>query len=127
MATSDTQTGVESGIDEAQAKAGAAIDEAGRRVRSEARSFADKADAARSDAKDVLGRAADQARAAAATAVDTYADIRRRAQAMGETVDPFVRESPYAAIAVSALVGVVIGLLLFGGGAKVIYVKPGRD
>ena len=46
--------------------------------------------------------------------------------AVSDTVDPFVRESPYAAIALSVLAGVVLGMLLFGGGAKVVYVRPAR-
>ena len=130
MATSDIEGEADPranlGVERTQGGAEAPIDEAGRRLEDEARSFADRADAARSSAKEALGWAADQARAAASTASDTYADFRRRAQSAAETVDPFVRESPYSTVAIALLSGLVLGLLLGGGGARVVYVTPER-
>ena len=124
MGTGDFEEDAAAGIARAQAVAGEAVDEAARRAKGEARSFADKVDPAAARAKQALGRAADHARSAASSAADTYGDLRRRAAAAAsDTVDPFVRENPYATIAVSVIVGLVLGLLLFGGGT---YVKSAR-
>ncbi|HEY1749805.1 MAG TPA: hypothetical protein VGG29_00975 [Caulobacteraceae bacterium] len=65
-----------------------------------------------------LGRAGSRAGAA-------YETARDRAQAVADTVDPFVHERPYAALALAALAGFVIGALCYGG-QRTIYVKP-RD
>ena len=122
------------GIDRAESAASAAVDEAGAKVKGEAREFADRAadraDGASGSAKAAIGKAADRARAAVTDfgdrAGDAYQLFRARAQDITETVDPFVRESPYLAVGVAALAGVILGALLFGGGSRVVYLKP-RD
>jgi ElaB/YqjD/DUF883 family membrane-anchored ribosome-binding protein len=117
----DEEIGV--GVSQAKATVGERVDEARRAVRGEGRSFGNKEDARTKRAREALGRAAIQARSAA---TDTYADLRRRAQSISQNVDPFVRQSPYSALGLSILAGLVLGMLFFGRGAKVIYVRPTR-
>lgn len=56
--------------------------------------------------------------------VEAYDAASRKAKQVAETVDPFVRERPYAAIGAVLGVGVVIGMLLAARSPKVIYIKP---
>ena len=85
-------------------------------------------------AKARISKLADQANARVDRASALAADLNSRASAaydracakardMKEQVDPLVHERPYAAIAVAASAGLLLGLLL-GRGPKVIYVKP---
>ena len=46
---------------------------------------------------------------------------------MADTVDPFVKEKPYLSLALAAVAGFILGALLSGGGAKVIYIRPARE
>ena len=69
-------------------------------------------------AKAAVSKAGDQAR-------DIYGQAQERLQGVTDTVDPFVREQPYAALGIAAAAGVVVGLLLAGRGPRVVYVKPG--
>jgi uncharacterized protein YjbJ (UPF0337 family) len=78
-------------------------------------------------AKKALSDAADQAAATISKAADQastlYSTLIDRAQSVSDTVDPFVNERPYAAAAIAAIAGLVLGALFFGRGAKVIYVR----
>jgi len=121
MGSNSFEEDVGVGVSQAKKAAEGAVDEARRAMKGEGRSFVIKPDARARRAKEALGRAADQARSAA---TDTYADLRRRAQSVSQNVDPFVRQSPYSALALSVLAGLVLGMLFFGRGAKVIYVNP---
>lgn len=67
-------------------------------------------------AKDAYGKVADQAK-------ETYGRVADQAKDVYGRVDPIVREQPYAALAVAAVAGFVAGLILNGGGSKVIYIK----
>lgn len=58
--------------------------------------------------------------------MEAYDQAAAKAKKMAETVDPFVREKPYAAIGAVLGVGVVIGMLLAARSPKVIYIKPGH-
>jgi ElaB/YqjD/DUF883 family membrane-anchored ribosome-binding protein len=75
-----------------------------------------------------IAKAGDQASAAvnkfSDVAIDAYDRAYIRARKAGETVEPFVRERPYAALAISAALGLVIGLLTSSRGPKVVYVRP---
>jgi ElaB/YqjD/DUF883 family membrane-anchored ribosome-binding protein len=119
------------GVNRAEETAKAGIDSAEGVVKGETHQFAERTEAAARAARDAVSKAADQARAAVTSvggrAADTYAELRARAQDVSNTVDPFVRESPYLAVSLAALGGVVLGALLFGGGSKVIYLKAARD
>ena len=81
-------------------------------------------------AQDTLNQAAESAKAAVSrageTARDVYGQAQQRVQDVRGTVDPFVREKPYAALGVAAAAGLVLGLLLAGRGPRIVYVKP-RD
>ena len=70
-------------------------------------------------AKAAVSKTAEQAR-------DLYGQAQQRVQGVTETIDPFVKEQPYAALGIAAAAGLVLGLLLAGRGPKVVYVKP-RD
>jgi len=80
--------------------------------------------------QDALAQAADQTRVAVSRigdqAKDSYGMALERARTVAETVDPFVQKSPYAALAMAAGIGLVVGLLMAGRGPKVIYVKGGK-
>src|SRR5664279_3091073 len=52
---------------------------------------------------------------------DAYSRTAERAQGVADTIDPFVQERPYAALAIAAGIGVVVGLLMAGRGPKIIY------
>jgi ElaB/YqjD/DUF883 family membrane-anchored ribosome-binding protein len=96
---------------------------------------ADAATELRGDINDALDTAQDQLakRAAKARAMigdatdratDAYEELRDRAQMVADTVAPFVKQRPYASLAIMGVVGLVLGVLFFGRGPKVIYVKP---
>ena len=54
---------------------------------------------------------------------DAYGKASERAQKVADTVDPLVKDQPYAALGVAAGLGLVLGLLAAGRGPKVIYVR----
>jgi len=114
----------ENAANKAQNAASDFVDEAGRRVRRESRAFAARSDATSGKAKEALNRAADQARAAASSAADVYADVRHRAQAASERLDPFIRENPYAALGLAVIGGMLIGGLVFARGPRIVRMEP---
>ena len=57
-------------------------------------------------------------------AKDTYERATDRAEDLAGQVEPFVREQPYAALAIAALGGFVLGLIMAASRPSVIYVKP---
>ena len=79
-------------------------------------------------AQDAIADAADTVSATAAKvgerARETYADVTIRVQRVADQVDPFVKAQPYAALAVAALGGLMLGLIYGGRGPKIVYVKP---
>ena len=78
-------------------------------------------------AKQTYGQVADQAKDTydrlASRAGETYGKVTDPARDVYNRVDPMVREQPYAALAVAAVAGFIAGLLMNGGGSKVIYLK----
>jgi ElaB/YqjD/DUF883 family membrane-anchored ribosome-binding protein len=70
-------------------------------------------------ARKALGGAADQANTLYTSAVE-------RAQAVGDTVDPFVNEKPYVAAMIAGVAGFLIGALLLSRVPRVIYVRTPR-
>jgi ElaB/YqjD/DUF883 family membrane-anchored ribosome-binding protein len=55
---------------------------------------------------------------------DAYGKASEQAQKVTDTVDPFVKDQPYAALGVAAGIGLVLGLLAAGrGGPRVVYVR----
>ena len=81
-------------------------------------------------AQEAIGEAADHARVAAGRVADqaknAYGRVTDQVQSARDVIDPFVDERPYAALAIAAAGGLLLGLLLAGRGPKVVYVRP-RD
>ena len=128
MSSQDLQGNVSNGIDRLEGTATSKLDEAAAKTKAEARQFSDKVDQAVGKAKESVKSGARRAQAATARAADqasdTYEMLRDNAQKFAATVDPMVKEQPYAAMVAGVIIGLLAGALLFGGGAKVIYVKP---
>ena len=120
---------IKNGVGQVEAAAGEVLGDPGMQVSGEARQFEGAAAVGR--AKDVIGKTAKRAREvvgdATDQAVDAYQTVRKRAEDVAGTVDPFVKEQPYIALMLAAVAGLIIGALFAGGGAKVIYIKPARD
>ncbi len=118
------------GIDQLESAATGALDEASARAKGEARAFSGNVDRAVGRAKARVKSTARQAQAtvshAADQAADTYQMLRGDAQRLADTIDPMVKEQPYMALVAGVVIGLLAGALLFGGGAKVIYIKPAR-
>jgi ElaB/YqjD/DUF883 family membrane-anchored ribosome-binding protein len=69
-----------------------------------------------SDLKDadvvrVRGKVQRAVEAAKESIADTTENLRKQAQRVASTADDYVRESPWQAIGIAALVGVVVGIL----------------
>ncbi|MEJ0066514.1 MAG: hypothetical protein WDM85_14800 [Caulobacteraceae bacterium] len=131
MNTESIEGKVNNGIGKLEAEAGEVLGDPGMQLSGEARQFEGAAEDAVGKAKEALGKTAKAAREAVAGAADqaaeTYQAVRKRAESVVDTVDPFVKEQPYIAVALAAVVGLIVGALFAGGGAKVIYIKPARD
>jgi ElaB/YqjD/DUF883 family membrane-anchored ribosome-binding protein len=114
-----------------QATLGRGLDDPKLEAEGEARQLAGGAQEAVGKAKETVTRAAKQAKEAVASAADqvsdTYESLKEKALTVADTVDPFVQEKPYMALALAAFAGFLLGALLSGGGAKVIYIRPSRE
>jgi ElaB/YqjD/DUF883 family membrane-anchored ribosome-binding protein len=109
---SDYQTGAEA-IQDAADKVTGAIDDTAETAADKVLDAADKASAFVAEA--------------GARAQEAYRSAAGRAQDVADTIDPFVQERPYLAVAIAAGIGLVVGLLLAGNGPKIIYVDGYRD
>jgi uncharacterized protein YjbJ (UPF0337 family) len=114
-----------------QAAAGRAVDDPVLEAEGEARQIVGGAQEAVGKAKETVTRTARRAKAAVTEAADqvegAYETLRDTAQTVADTVDPFVKEKPYISLALAAFAGFILGALLSGGGAKVIYIRPARE
>lgn len=130
MSSEELQGKVNNGIDQLESSATSALDEGAARAKGEARAFSGRVDQAVGRAKETVKTTARQARATASRAADragdTYQMLRGDAQKLASTVDPMVREQPYVAMVAGVVIGLLLGAVLFSGGAKVIYIKPAR-
>jgi ElaB/YqjD/DUF883 family membrane-anchored ribosome-binding protein len=130
MSSEEVRDSVSNGIDQLESAASSALDDASARAKGEARQFSGKVDRAVGRAKARVKSTARRAQATASTAADqaaeTYQMLRGNAQRLADTVDPMVKEQPYLALVAGVVIGLLAGALLFGGGAKVIYIKPSR-
>jgi ElaB/YqjD/DUF883 family membrane-anchored ribosome-binding protein len=122
---------INNGLGQAEQAAGEVLGDPGMQLRGEARQFEGAAEDALGRAREMIGKTAMKAREAVAEAADQAADsyqvLRKRAETVAETVDPFVKEQPYIAVMLAAVAGLILGALFAGGGARVIYIKPARD
>jgi ElaB/YqjD/DUF883 family membrane-anchored ribosome-binding protein len=118
---------LKSGAGKVESKAGEIFGAPDTQTKGEALHLEGKIQEAIGAAEESLGKLADQATAAltrlADQARDVYEDLGLRARRVNDTVEPFVGEKPYTALAMAAAAGVVIGLLMAGGRPKTIYVK----
>ncbi len=69
------------------------------------------ADLKDADVVRVRGKVQRAVDAAKQTVADSAGNIRRQAQDIASTADDYVRESPWQAIGIAALVGAVVGIL----------------
>ena len=131
MSSEELQANVNNGIDRLEGATMSKLDEAAERAKAESRQFSDKVDQAVGKAKETVRSTARRAQAsvssAAEQASDTYQMLRGNAQKFASTVDPMVKQQPYAAMVAGVIIGLLAGALMFGGGAKVIYIKPARQ
>ena len=122
---------VNNGIGKIEAEAGEVLGDPGMQLSGEARQFEGAAEDAVGRAKDAIGKTAKMAREAVANATDqaaeTYQSLRKRAESVAVTVDPFVKEQPYIAVMLAAVAGLILGALFAGGGARVFVIKPARE
>jgi ElaB/YqjD/DUF883 family membrane-anchored ribosome-binding protein len=122
---------VKNGVGRLEEAAGEVLGDPGLQVGGEARQIEGVAEDALAAAREKLEQTARTARAVVTSAADqateTYETLRKRAQGVADTVDPFVKQQPYIALALAAVGGAILGALLAGGGAKVIYIKPSRE
>jgi uncharacterized protein YjbJ (UPF0337 family) len=121
---------VKNGIGQAEAAAGEVVGDPGLQLRGESRQFEGSVQEGVGAAKERVKGTAKKAREVVASATDqaqdAYQTVKTQAKSVADTVDPFVRRRPYAALGVAMLGGFVLGALLRGGGPKVIYVKTPR-
>ena len=86
-------------------------------------------------AHDVIADAADRlvdaservsllARQLGGQAADAYGRARVTAREMDSSLQPFVRERPYLALAIAVGVGILLARTFASRGPKVIYVRP---
>ena len=122
---------IKNGVGKVEEAAGEVLGDPGMQLSGEARQIEGATEDAIGKAKATIGKTAKMAREAVAGAADqaanTYKAVRKRAESMAGMVDPFVKEQPYIAVALAMVAGLILGALIGGGGAKVIYIKPARD
>lgn len=121
---------VKTGLGKLEGSAGDALGDREMQAKGGAKQIEGRTQEAVGSAQQAIGQVADQARDAvsrvADQAKDAYGRVSDQAQAVRDTVDPFVKEQPYAALAIAAAAGLLVGLLFAGRGPKVVYVRP-RD
>ena len=128
MNANDIEGAVNKGVGKAQSIAGEVLDDPEMELEGDARQIEGGVYEIIGQVQDAIADAADTVSATAAKvgerARDTYADAAIRVQRVADHVDPFVKTQPYAALAVAALGGLLVGLLYGGRGPKIIYIKP---
>ena len=128
MGPDELEGQIKNGIGRVEEEAGEVLGDPGLKLRGEARQFEGSAQEALGVAKEAIGKTVQKAREAVSEATDqaaeTYQTLRKRAESVATTVDPFVKEQPYIAVMLAAVAGLILGALFAGGGPKVIYVKP---
>src|ERR1700756_5107887 len=99
------------------------VEEAGA-TKDNVRQFQAKAQELKLAVNEAITKAADSVAVAAAKvgdqAKDVYGATSEHVQKAADAVDPFVKEKPYAALAIAGVAGLVLGLLFAGRGPRVI-------
>ena len=131
MSNENLEGGLKSTLGRGQEALGDIAGDEAMKPEGESRQFSGQAEKALGAAKESLNKAAAQARVAAQVAADRASDYygraANRAQVASESMQQFVDERPYSAIAVAAFAGLLLGALIFGTGPKVYYLRPPRD
>ena len=130
MNEDNIEGGLKTGVGKLEGAVGDILGDREMQAKASARQVEGHAQDAVGSAQQAIGQAADQARDAAARvadqARDVYGRVSDQAQTVRDTTDSFVKDQPYAALAIAATAGLLVGLLFAGRGLKVVYVKP-RD
>lgn len=128
MNENKTEGAVKSGAGAIEEKVGEAVGSGDLKAKGASAQIEGHAQKAIGTAQEAVNQAAEGAKAAVSKAGsqarDIYGQAQERVQGVTDTVDPFVREQPYAALGIAAAAGFVLGLLLAGRGPRVVYVKP---
>ncbi|MGI9169415.1 MAG: CsbD family protein [Caulobacteraceae bacterium] len=103
-----------------ESAAGEALGDSTMEARGGVRELAGHIQEAAGSVQDVLGRVASGTVTAVSKATETYGRVAGAAQDISRRVE----EEPYLAVGVAAVIGLLLGLLLWGRGPKIIYVKP---
>ena len=74
-------------------------------------------------AQDAVGSVQQAAGDVIGQAKDAASKVTEQAKSFGGKVEPYVKERPYAALAIAGAAGFLISQLFFSGGSKTIYVK----
>jgi uncharacterized protein YjbJ (UPF0337 family) len=131
MSIENIEGKVTDGLGRAESAAGDLADNPKLKIKGESRQFQGKIEGAVGATKDAMNSAADQLGAlfakAGGQARDMYGVARGRAQDMADTIDPFVREKPYTAMAIGLAAGLILGGLFLNNAARVVYLKSVRD
>jgi ElaB/YqjD/DUF883 family membrane-anchored ribosome-binding protein len=98
-----------SGIDNMKATASVEIKNLLADVEELVARIADLQDADVERMRDKVQRAVDAAKQSFSEGADS---VRRQAQSVADTADDYIRESPWQAVGIAALVGAVVGMLL---------------
>jgi ElaB/YqjD/DUF883 family membrane-anchored ribosome-binding protein len=118
------------GLGRLERAAGDALDDPEMQLRGELDQLDGRLDEALSEARERIADAAETMRIALGHATSranaAYTGARDRARAVADTVDPFVHDRPYAALALAVVAGFIIGALCYGG-QRTVYVKPRDD
>ena len=128
MNENDIEGAVRKGAGKAQSIAGEVLDDPRMELEGDLRQLDGGVQEMIGQVQDAIADAADSVAATAAKvgerARTTYADVTIRVQRVADQVDPFVKAQPYAALAVAALGGLMLGLIYGGRGPKIVYVRP---
>lgn len=128
MNTNEFEGAVHEGVGAAQSIAGEALDDPRMELEGDVGQMEGRVQEIIGQVQDAITDAADTVADTAAKigerARETYADVAVRVQKVADHVDPFVKQQPYAALAMAALGGLMLGLIYGGRGPKIVYVRP---
>ena len=128
MNENTTEGGVKAGLGKIEEKLGQAAGSDDLQAKGASAQVEGQAQKVIGSAQDAVNQAAESAKAAVSRAGEQartiYGQAQERVQGVTDTVDPFVREQPYAALGIAAAAGLLVGLLLAGRRPRVVYVKP---
>ena len=128
MNENTTEGGVKAGLGKIEDRLGHAVGSDDLQAKGASTQVEGQAQKTIGSAQEAVSQVAEGAKAAVSKASEQARDLYGRAQdkvqGVTDTVDPFVRERPYASLGIAAAAGLVVGLLLAGRGPSVVYVKP---